>query len=365
MSTRHTRRASRAVTWIVVGTTLEAACGSHKLPLPADIISPPGAESTTTRVEMASDEAMAAFEGPPEGPYRIGRGDRVQIDVWGRAELSGPQTVGPDGQVTLPVAGSLSIDELTRDEAAAAVRATYARYYLDPVVTVRVDDYAANRIFVLGRVAVAGALRFDASITLLEALARAGSLPVGGTGAEMAALNRCAVFRGRDRALWVNLQNLLSGQDPLANVRLRRNDIVYLPDSEDQLVLVLGEVARPGAYRITPEMRILDALGKAGGATRDGASGAIRFLRPSRKVQAKLSWEDLASRRSELNVRLQEGDIIYVPPRTLAKIGYVLEKVSAGLVAVILSQINWSGSKDTTTPSSSNDPSQAPPRLLP
>jgi polysaccharide export outer membrane protein len=193
-------------------------------------------------------------------------------------------------------------------------------------VTVGVEAYTGNRVLLLGRVENPGIVQFDTQPTLLEALARAGALPVLD---KQATLRRCAILRGRDKILWIDLQRLLNVGDLSLNVRLRPNDLVYIPDSDETLVYVLGEVNKPGAYRLTPEMSFLDALAQAGGPTKDGDHDTIQLVRPSDRSQRVLRMEDdIVGGNPEANVAMNEGDVIYVPRRGLAKIGYALQQLS-------------------------------------
>src|SRR4051812_38107629 len=64
---------------------------------------PPPAQTFT------ASEALKSFEADPAEAYRLGEGDAVSIQVWDRPDLSGPQTVGPDGAITIPVAGTISL----------------------------------------------------------------------------------------------------------------------------------------------------------------------------------------------------------------------------------------------------------------
>ena len=104
-------------------------------------------------------------------------------------------------------------------------------------------SFAIKIMVGIGRVA---ALTLIAAVLSPSLHGGVGGLPVGGVGAEKAVLTRVAIFRGRDKMVWVNLKNLLSGKELALNIRLQRNDVVYLPDGDDQLVYVMGEVARPG-----------------------------------------------------------------------------------------------------------------------
>lgn len=273
-------------------------------------------------------ELLAQFDAGEERDYSLGAGDELTVDVWDHPELSGKHIVGPDGKITLQHAGSLIVAGLTRDEAAEEIKQLLGRFYYNLLVTVRVDKYTSYRVMILGRVTNPGTLFFDTAPTLLEVITRAGGLPIGGTGAEKAALARCAVFRGRDKVVWIELKNVLNATDLSLNIRLRRNDLVYLPDSDDQLVYVLGEVRTPGAYRLTPNMSFLDALSLAGGPTRDASNSKMHIIRQGKQIETEFSFNSLLKADSKLNYSLSEGDIVYVPPRRLARFGYVIDKLN-------------------------------------
>lgn len=291
--------------------------------VPSSVFTTANKNRTSTSLALLSE-----FEGPPEDEYTLAEGDELWLEVWEHPELSGKHIVGPDGRITLSQAGPIQLRGLSRAASAKSIADAYGKLYLSPLVTVRVDRYASNHVLVLGRVMKPGVLDFDTMPTLLEAITRAGGLPVGGAGAEKAALARCAVFRGRDKVVWIELRKLLQGENLALNIKLHRNDVVYIPDSDDQLVYVLGEVHTPGAYRLTPTMTFLDALSLAGGPTRDANDKKIRIVRPSEHIDREISMNDLLSTKSEINVALNDGDIIYVQKRGLAKVGYVMEKIA-------------------------------------
>jgi polysaccharide export outer membrane protein len=310
---------------VLVGLSLAlAACSSvPDLDGPQEVFRPPQEFNADT---YAKSEALRAFEGPVEEVYRLGPGDKISVDVFGRPELSGKHVVGPDGRIVVPVAGAVRIAGLSTDEASLLVTDVLRPLYTEPVVTVGVEAYTGNRVLLLGRVENPGIVQFDTQPTLLEALARAGALPVLD---KQATLRRCAILRGRDKILWIDLQRLLNVGDLSLNVRLRPNDLVYIPDSDETLVYVLGEVNKPGAYRLTPEMSFLDALAQAGGPTKDGDHDTIQLVRPSDRSQRVLRMEDdIVGGNPEANVAMNEGDVIYVPRRGLAKIGYALQQLS-------------------------------------
>jgi polysaccharide export outer membrane protein len=159
-------------------------------------------------------------------------------------------------------------------------------------------------------------------------LARAGSLPVLD---KQATLTRCAVFRGREKIIWVDLKRLLNRGDLAYNIRLKPNDLVYIPDSFDTLVYVMGAVEKPGAYRLTPDMSLMDALAQAGGPNQDANEGEIALYRPGQEATEKLSLASLMTADRKVNYALEEGDVVYVQKRGIAEVGYVLRQLLPGL----------------------------------
>lgn len=282
----------------------------------------------TDKVSFADRQALAEFESEADPEYMLGEGDRISISVWGRSEFDAKRVIGPDGRISLPLAGALRVTQLSRDEAAEAVAKALRKFYSAPVVSLDVEQYLANRVTVLGRVQNPGAMNFDKIPTILETLARAGALPVID---KQATLTRCAIFRGRDKVIWVDLKRLLSNNDTAYNIRLKPNDLVYIPDSNDTSIYVMGSVFRPGSYRLTPDMSLLDALSQAGGANEDAAAQQIAVYRPSRQAVLRAPLGDLMAGDKKVNFALEEGDIVYVPKSGIAETGYVLRQLLPGL----------------------------------
>lgn len=279
-------------------------------------------------VVFPSAADLALLEADVDPVLRLGAGDVLSLQVWGRPELSGRHTVGPDGVISVPMAGPTRVAALTREEAAQRVQQGLGRWYLEPSVLFTVEQYTSNRVTVLGRVQNPGLLAFDHPPTLLETLAKAGSLPVID---KQATLTRCAIFRGRDKVIWVDLKSLLNGGQTHLNLRMKPGDLVYIPDSADTMVYVLGAVHRPGAYRLTPDMSVMDALATAGGPNDDAQPSEIGVYRPARQAVERIALQDLMDAKRRVNFALEEGDVIFVPKSGIAEFGYVSRQLAAGL----------------------------------
>lgn len=287
--------------------------------------------------EISPEEIVKNFSAPAMNDYSLFPGDEIFVEIWGHTELSGKHIVGPDGRITLPVYGPIFVSDLSREAAQTAIANALGKFYADVSATVRVDKYTSWHVYVLGRVSVPGALQFDSQPDLLQVLTRAGSLPVGGIGADKAGLVRCAIFRGSDKIVWIDLKQLVAHGNLGLNIRLARNDLVYLPDADDQLIYVLGEVKHPGAIRLTADMSLLDAFTLAGGETEDGKR-RLALIRPSTGKQVDITLKEVLSAKKNVNYSLEEGDIIYVPKAGVAKFGYILQKISPLTAFAIISE---------------------------
>lgn len=77
---------------------------------------------------------------------------------------------------------------------------------------------------------------------------------------------------------------------------------------------ILGEVATPGTFRMSPFASVFHALYRAGGINDIGSLRNIQVLRNGKKVAGVDIYEYLFDGKTNGNIRLQEGDVIIVPP---------------------------------------------------
>ena len=291
---------------------------------------PDGASSLSVSTEPSVDALLSAFEAAPEEEYRLGAGDEVEIDVAGRPELSRKETVGPDGRVTMPLPGEIKVAGLTRREAEATIEASLRQYYVEPSVSIVVTRYTSNRVLLLGAVQHPGQVTLDDTPTLLEVLAGGGALTTGSNSA----LNhtqdlpeRCEIFRGDNRMVWVNVKRLVETGNSLANLRLERGDVVFVPSPDQRYVTVLGQVLHPGPIPVTDASTLAEVIAQAGGLTpAAGWNPKIHVFDPVTRRQVAIGFNDLKQASRKQMPALTNGSIVFVPESGLAKIGYVLQQ---------------------------------------
>jgi polysaccharide export outer membrane protein len=277
---------------------------------------------------------LQKFEPAANEQYALGPGDEISLDFPGHPELGGKKVVGPDGRITLLLVGPISVAEKNRNEVAKLVEGSLAPYYKELTVTVNIDKYSSNRIVVIGSVQHPGVLYFDDTPTLLDVIARSGLLATAGTGSTNSSAvrdgipDRCAIYRGNDQVVWVNLRELLQSGNSMADLRLRRNDIVYVPTQQEVFVSVLGSVMHAGAIPLTSESTLASVLAQAGGLA-EGAAANIQVIQPSTGRTVTIPFKTLLTLTGSDEVKLHAGDVVFVPQSGFYKTTYVVQRLSA------------------------------------
>jgi polysaccharide export outer membrane protein len=260
--------------------------------------------------------------------YRLGPGDIVDLSVWRRPEISaGNIVVGPDGTIAIPRIGIINVLNRTLGQVQEEIAAKLALLYEKPEVTLIIREFHNNKAFVLGRVVKPGVVNFPGEGTLLEALALAGGLPYHG---KETFLTKCAIIRGRDIVIWVDLMDLLNNGNMALNALIRNNDVIFIPEAEDETVFVMGEVAKPGPVHLKRGLSLVKAVMLAGGLTADANPEKVFILRQYsgkgevRQADLKhmLEHGDFSG-----NYALRPNDIVFVGPTGMRKFNYALEQL--------------------------------------
>ena len=331
----------------IVSAGLSSACWSTPSPKSIRALSRVEAGETApvakreTRQEILEERSneLVSVPAPATESYRLGPGDGLRVDVVGRPELSGTHTVGPDGSVALPLAGTLELHGLTREAASAEIAETLAPFFRHPPrVNVDVTDYQNNKAYVLGRVEQPGVVDLTGAGNLLQALARAGGLPVREFRSFLA---KCAIIRGQDEILWIDLIDLLQGGNLALNVPLRNGDVVFIPDSEDAMVFVMGEVRTPGAVPIKVRIDLVQALAQAGGPTEHADLTSVYVVRSQGpdgfEEPLRVDFEYLVETGDfSENLELRTGDILYVARSGMGDVNYVFRSLQPALWSLTL-----------------------------
>src|SRR6478736_4830466 len=261
----------------------------------------------------AGDRSLAQTGGDgPVTDYRVGAQDVLTITSYDQADLSGKFTVEADGTFTFPLIGRVKAGGLTLRalEDSLKTRLKDEGFFRNPQVTVSVETYRSQKIYVIGEVRSPGSYPLSGDMSLVEAIARAGSTLPSASG-EAIIIHAAPGATGPTppsqdaNTERVDLRAMQDGGATL-NIVLRDGDTISVPRAES--VYVLGQVKNPNAYALQQKnTTVLQALSLAGGVTDRGSMSRIKIMRI------------IKGDRKELKVKLtdivQPGDTIFVNDR--------------------------------------------------
>ena len=297
------------------------------------------AERQQYRVRANEDLDRLLVPNPP--PYVIGSGDILAIIVWDHPELTGglvtaanadpaiaaaaaananaaPQGFVVDhlGRIQFPLAGLLSVEGLTEEQARTLLTTRLARYLANPNVTLRVQAYRSKRVYIDGEVKSPGLQAInDIPMTLVEAINRAGGL------LPTADQSRIELERGKSHYA-INLRDLVQKNINPGLVMLAPGDVVRVHSRDESKVFVSGEVVTPKALTMHDgRLTLNEALGESGGIS--PLSGDARQVYVVRKAAERTRVFQLDARvAGSLAMaeafELQPKDIVYVAATPLA-----------------------------------------------
>jgi len=182
------------------------AAGHSQSPPPADSESS-SRTAANTSAPAQSNVVMSAVSAPTG--YVLSANDQVGVEVFGEEDLKTYGRLNGEGNLSVPLLGSVHLAGLTLSQAAARLTDLFGRDYLvNPRVNVMLMGYAKRRFTMLGQINRPGSYEMpDGSpggIDLLEAIATAGGYT------RIAAPERISVKRGT-QILRVNAKRLARG----------------------------------------------------------------------------------------------------------------------------------------------------------
>jgi len=256
--------------------------------------------------------AMGAGTAAQVSNYVIGAQDVLTISVFDEPSLSGKYAVELDGSLSFPLIGRVKAAGLSLRDFESDLRTRLASgYFRNPKITVAIEQYRSQRVFVVGAVKEPGTYALTGDMTLIEVLAKAGSttdaagdevMLIRGHGQTSATLPEVGAA---DDVTRVNIKELQGGPNAARNLALSDGDTIYVPRA--QVVYVFGQVKNPGSYPVQTDTTVLQVLSLAGGVLPTGAMNRLQVIRI------------VAGVKKEFKVKLTEGvnpgDTIVVPER--------------------------------------------------
>jgi polysaccharide export outer membrane protein len=260
------------------------------------------------------------------GGYRIGIGDRLDIQVVGRPQLTREAlTVDSNGVIRMPYLKEPVMALCASEhELAAELERRYAEYLVEPQVSVAVRDFGSQSVELIGAVQKPGLFQLHREVRLRELLSIAGGvLPTASMFAqfvhdqnvptcETTADGAVPRFEHETTVTSVDLTRLLRGES--TNPVVRPGDFIHVPEADR--VYVVGHVERPGPLPLNQRITISRAVAMAGGRKPDAKSEARLIRQNADGVSNSPVMVDLVAieRHGAPDIELLRGDVVEVPP---------------------------------------------------
>jgi polysaccharide export outer membrane protein len=220
------RRLSWTVAFIVLSHPIAQTAWAQAMagsPFPAE-----SSSRTTSASPASSAPAIAPMVAvnAPTG-YVLSPSDQVGVEVFGEDDLRASGRLNAEGNLSIPLLGSVHLAGLTLSQAASKLTELFGRDYLvNPRVNVMLMGYAKRRFTMLGQVNRPGSYEMPEDspegIDLLEAIAMAGGYT------RIAAPERISVRR-ENQILRVNAKRLARGSHE--NFTVQPGDTVTVGES--------------------------------------------------------------------------------------------------------------------------------------
>jgi polysaccharide export outer membrane protein len=162
-------------------------------------------------------------------PYRLSAGDLIEVKAQPDSGLFQKMRIRPDGCVSYHKLGELRLEGMTVPEAENVMERRIAEVLgCDVKVSVDVMESGGQSIYVLGEVDKPGRYPYTYSMTVLDAVALAGSYRHSRASLRYTQVTRSSAGKAA-QIIRTNLNSVIFSGDMSQNMRLLPDDIVYVP----------------------------------------------------------------------------------------------------------------------------------------
>ena len=296
--------------------------------------SPKYLQSTPLPEPSLENNTFVTVDGIPR--YKIGPRDVLELLLTkGFTQEKHTAMVQSDGTVTVTFFNA-KVMGLTTQQAAEEIRQIMSPFYKQLSVEILVKEFNSKKVALFGAVkGKTGIYPLKGRTTLLELLAEAGG------PSPTANLEEVQLVRRGGLSYTVNLHLLLANGTPARDIEvdLDTRDVIFIPSVEDKKVFVLGEVEKPGAFPMVPNMRLSHVLAQAGGAKITAVLESARIIRGDLNspeiiavdFQSLLEQGDVTQ-----DLRLEVNDVVFLPRSAVGDWNAFMLKIRPTLVNVNL-----------------------------
>jgi len=274
-----------------------------------------GSEATSgkSRQDAAGAASRPGLAQVPAGfaQLKLAPGFLLSLHILDDPDFVGTYRIDQDGNLVLPIVGTLHVAGKTVSEARVQIREVLLQEKIlrDPQVDLSIVEYAAPDVTIIGEVLSPGKYPLLIPRKLVDVLALAG-------GTTIMAGNEIQITSANSE-----VEPLLVHYSRATNPKAVEDKIVYPGDTiqvkRAGIVYVLGAVNRPGGFVMQEEgtLNVLQAISLANGTSLAASTGTIYLLRRNAdgtEVDIALPFNKMQEGKSA-DIQLRATDVLYVP----------------------------------------------------
>src|ERR1700686_4222826 len=226
--------------------------------------------------------------------YVLGPEDEIMIRGIEVPEISDkpdkPVLIGTNGNITLPLIGRVRAGGLTVEQLEAELTTRFKKFIQEPQISVTVTEFRSQPVSVFGAVTKPGVVQLRGRQTLYEVLSMAGG-PRDTAGSILTVTRRRENGEiplpgakvdptGQFSSVELNVQEILEGKNPAANIEIKPNDIISVSEASSNMIYVVGDVEKAGAFTLGGQrnVSVLRAVSLAGGLGKTAKADKARII---------------------------------------------------------------------------------------
>ncbi len=294
--------------------------------LPSGVVDQSGLTDEDRRRQL---EYLRALDAQQEPVYRINAGDKISIRVYNHPDLIMESLVTPDGAIGIMFAGQIQVAGLTLEEASERIKAVYAQYIKNPELGVFAIDVRSQTATIAGAVNNPGMFVITNGMRLADLFAKAGGSAVRDFDDQMldAADFQNSIIVRDGEILPVNFSLAIERGDRWHNVKLKKGDYIYIAVRSEVMVSIIGSINRPHKRLWDQNLGMLELISSGLGLKEEhwqygviirGGMENPRFYR--------VDIDGILQGRCG-NVRLQPGDVVYIPHDNISEYNVFVRKL--------------------------------------
>ena len=279
--------------------------------------------------KVTKNSVFETIDGIPQ--YRIGPLDVLEINSRvGEKSAITLVTVNGLGKINFSFLDNLQAAGLTPTQLDALLTKGLSAYIRKPRIDVMMKKYKSKSALALGEFSLlrggtssmtgSGQIFLKGKTTLMDFIALAHGYTVKGD------IRRLKLIR-KGKTYVINIYDIIARGNENLNVIIDTGDTVDIPELPEvgEKVFVMGEVEDQGVYDLKDAEDLLSAIALAGKFTDEAKEEntlIVRATEPGKKPIVMMANCEALLERADLsqNVKLRDGDLVYVPRMVIGDI---------------------------------------------